>query len=614
MNFVGSGTIASETLSKDGVSTISSMTRPNPESMQTPAFGNQWKNDGKPRGLNARMRKRLIEREVELRGKEAGLSMEAILMASKSIKGDEPVVKHKTGQTRSIPSGRDGAIASMETPNSKDMYFDTQGNSHLLKNHTDSWRAQPNHESLHTRFNSWFGRVDSHHTKHQDDMTNDGRSAITFDSAPFYSPYQSRQEGRSITREKMSILSNADVIPVAQDEECRQSPTNWNEWDCPAAVKTPVLPKAPAPPLYGEVEVAVYQQGAGQSNEAAKPAKFFSPNLRKAAQGVARRLRGQNKGSVAAALPINHADVDDIDDLGYDNTITILDERDDMENKNVPERTSDFEYYYANSSERGSGRKRRIHRLMASSPHWVSEGPDRATGFMHIARDGDSITAASVELSLESFHAGLQQNPPLPPSHLKHHSNTNSTGEEVKRPVQRAGMIHANNTSTFPDDASSAWKRPGRIATDFQGSTPLSRRLPRQDPDESSSLAHQEATQEKDPQQLSAPYTASRSIRSELNLPPSGVRLIKKNSSLSKIRPPPRAVASHRSRSNSSKHVGRKDVYATSYGRIGAAPMMVGDAGATLVEMNVESNENAMILGSIDEDHGGMELEWGHSI
>jgi hypothetical protein len=589
INFVESRSLTSENRSNDNLSTVSSMSKPHPSSMRAVSQSGQdlVSDQGRPRGLNARMRKRLIEREVEWRGQEGGLSMESILLASKSISEDERDERYETGQ---------------------------------------------------------------------DDMTNDGRSAITFDSAPFHSPYEKvRQTGQSSSNGKIkSLPMNAELISVADDEESRRvSPTNWNEWDCPVAVKTPVLSNIPPPPTFEEgVDTTVHDQhSTGQPNRGRrKPGMLFN---------MIRRFRGKNEETEIDNVPINDAtDVEDVHDVGYHNIITILDERDDVENKEkMAGRPTDVEYYYVNGSERRrrSGKKRRIHRLQASSPQWVSEGPDRATGFMHIGRDGDSITAASVELSYASFHAGLhkQQRPVslLSPQSSSHHTDHGNhipwTGDDVRRPPRPAGTNHDFITNNNPkrktktnDTSSTAWKHPGRIATDYQRSTPLSQKLNEQHPEESPNI-HHDQHQHHQPQHLHrtdihhhhqegegwkvegkglpqpvSSYESSTSIRSALNLPPSGVRLIKKTSSLAKLRPPPRAPLKQRSRVNSNSNNDHNHNHNSRGGRIGAAPMMMmGNLGPTTrLEMTVESNDSALVLGSIDEEYGGMELEWGHAI
>jgi hypothetical protein len=86
------------------------------------------------------------------------------------------------------------------------------------------------------------------------------------------------------------------------------------------------------------------------------------------------------------------------------------------------------------------------------------------------------------------------------------------------------------------------------------------------------------------------------------NLPHSSVRLVKKNSSLSTI--------SKARKKHKVEEFNKSDVPLTSRshrgsGRIGASPM---------VEMNVASNENALILGSMGEVDGGLELEWGVTV
>jgi hypothetical protein len=545
------------------------------------------------------MRKRLIEREVERRGKEAGLSMEVILMATSSL--DESVERHQEGQARSIPSGRHGELAQ-ESPNGQEIFLDSESICHQLKYHKDSQSVSPKEESIISRFTNWFGRTNGQQrSQHQQETTKEGRSAITLDSAPFHSSFLSRQ-GRA-SGDNVSLPSNAEVISVANDEEYRKSPTNWNEWDCPAAVKTPQTPGLSE--HHKEIQLADYEDAVGQPNDKKRPAKFFSPMLRKTAQGVIRRMRRTNKETEPAAVPINHSNADDIDEHEYDDDIN-LDDRNDADRRNVTERPSDYENYFSDSGDGGSNKRKTKHRLIASSPHWVSDELDHATGFLHVSRDGDSISAASQEMTLTSFRATLQQRPPIPPS-----QGMNPTSNDVQ--TSAFGTTRGAMGENTHNDSSSAWNRPGLIATDQKGSTPLSRRLARQDPDGSRSAQSQQPQplQGDDPQQQLASYPPSRSIRSELSLPPSGVRLIKKTSSLAKIRPASRAVAGRdRQPSNPNQGHDRPDDYEA---RVGAT-LMLGDVGTTLVEMNVEGNESAMILGSIDEDYGGMELEWGHTI
>ena len=161
----------------------------------------------------------------------------------------------------------------------------------------------------------------------------------------------------------------------------------------------------------------------------------------------------------------------------------------------------------------------------------------------------------------------------------------------------------------------SPWKRPGQIKTEYM-STPLARRLaraaavsgtadpPDRDP-EAPGKNERQRQQEREQQQ----ENVNKNARS--NLPPSGVRLVKKRSSLAKIqRPQPRRPFKVEEY-NAYLVVPPPSSTPSSRSVLGAVPMQ-----KVQVEMPVESNENAMILGSMadEDDDAGLELEWGLQI
>ncbi|KAL3913940.1 MAG: hypothetical protein SGARI_000391 [Bacillariaceae sp.] len=210
-------------------------------------------------------------------------------------------------------------------------------------------------------------------------------------------------------------------------------------------------------------------------------------------------------------------------------------------------------------------------RVKSSTPVWLANDTDNAMGFVNV-RQGDTPGAESRRSSLSSF--------PISP--------------------RRFSVVQPRKQSVGDSTAASSWKRPGRIKTEFQ-SSPLQRRLARarsdppirrknvplklQVPDD----AHYNNTQgyqEDQIQQESRAFTAV-----DVHRPHSKVHLIKKGSKLSKVERRRRVPS-------------QVEEYTTSAGgRIGAAPM---------VEMNVSSNKDAMILGSAEEN--GFELEWGMTI
>jgi hypothetical protein len=202
-------------------------------------------------------------------------------------------------------------------------------------------------------------------------------------------------------------------------------------------------------------------------------------------------------------------------------------------------------------------------RMKASTPIWLNDQPDHAMGFVNV-QSGDLTAEASRHSSLSSF--------PISP--------------------HRFSLDQLRKHSVGDSTAASSWRRPGKIKTEFQ-SSPLQRRLARARADPPMRLNMQPSTFQvqgnehyngsEHPHKL--PETVS------LQRPHSKVHLIKKGSKLSRME---------------RRHVPHTaEEYATSTGgRIGAAPM---------VEMNVASNKDAMILGSVVEE-GGLELEWGLTI
>lgn len=234
--------------------------------------------------------------------------------------------------------------------------------------------------------------------------------------------------------------------------------------------------------------------------------------------------------------------------------------------------------------------RKKLH-LGASSPIWMSERPDNVTGIVHIG-PGDSRTVGSRGSSLSSF--------PISPRFSQRPPRHSSVGTD------------ATSSTT------SAWKRPGKITTQFE-STPLKRRLARArlDPPvrlnpihyhpqarEDDSQTNQSSVQEKHRGHYreNVPVVPAPSRRPS-NLPHSSVRLVKKNSSLSKMS---KSLKPYRVEEYTTVGVPPEAaVKRSGSGRIGASPM---------VEMSVASNENAMILGSMENDYGGLELEWGLTI
>jgi hypothetical protein len=180
-----------------------------------------------------------------------------------------------------------------------------------------------------------------------------------------------------------------------------------------------------------------------------------------------------------------------------------------------------------------------------------------------------------------------------------------SSGRRAQHAQRQNKKSGAPRVDTSDDNGGSSmnfrtspWKRPGMIKTEYM-STPLARRLAR-----AAAVSGTVDPPDCDPEAPgNDPRQQQENDTARPNLPPSGVRLVKKRSSLAKIQRPPRpfkveeynAYLAPPSSTPSSR-------------RIGAAPMQVQ------MEMPVESNENAMILGSMDEDYGGLELEWGVQI
>jgi hypothetical protein len=163
-------------------------------------------------------------------------------------------------------------------------------------------------------------------------------------------------------------------------------------------------------------------------------------------------------------------------------------------------------------------------------------------------------------------------------------SRTNSS---IKNPWPMLQPNHPTNVSTAPTsslDKGTSWKRPGRITTDFQ-STPVAH-LVRSDPPDYSIKEPQESSMTKKQQQ-----------HHHHHLPHSGVRLVKKNSTLAMM-----------NKKSSKRNVATTTSSSREYGgrNIDTSP---------IVEMPVDSNESAMIIGSVcDDDYGGLELEWGMSV
>lgn len=474
-------------------------------------------NSEKELGLNARMRKRLIEREVQSRGYEAGLSMEAILRATSSFNSEDEDSETQTG-LRPSPIDVD------------------QG-------HSDHNRTRkPTTGGL---FSNWF-------VQRGEKLEEDEDLQLESQTTPSGCGKGTRKEKRGL-----SLPSKAEVITVGEsvmDEQFPISTTNWNVWESSSAIRTPTMQQ-----LSEKKEI----------DNKKSPFKFLKPSFKKAAlRAIGRAGQGDN----------------DI----LQKSKQLSDEYD-----RTPGHAHTLEYNFgisnSSSNEDTSAKEARKHRLKASTPLWMGEQHDKAMGFVHIA-SGYSTTAGSRESSLSSF----------------------PTSPRISQRPPRHFSVGTDGTSS----TTSSWKRPGKIKTEFASSSPLRRRLARaglDPPDRLNPIHHHPRTPNSENRQnqtreqhiegnrQDVPVVPAPS-RKPTNLPHSSVRLVKKNSSLSKI-------------SKSRKSYKVVEEYTTigippsksrrGTGRIGASPM---------VEMSVESNDNAMILGSMETDYGGLELEWGLTI
>lgn len=178
-------------------------------------------NSEKTIGLNARMRKRLIEREVHTHGQDAGLSMEAILRATSSFNSDDEEYQ------RDDTGGRPSPI-------------------NVGEGHSDHNRnKKPTKTGI---FSSWFGPR-SEKLEKDDDLPQESRTHFTLNSESFHgtdsNTYQdyARKDNRGL-----SVPSRAEVITIGEsvrDEQYPISTTNWNVWDRLEAVQTPTVPELP---------------------------------------------------------------------------------------------------------------------------------------------------------------------------------------------------------------------------------------------------------------------------------------------------------------------------------------------------------------------------------
>lgn len=475
-------------------------------------------NSEKEIGLNARMRKRLIEREVQTHGQDAGLSMEAILKATSSFNSDdEEYQRHDTGLRPSQINVGEG--------------------------HSDHNRTKkPTNSGF---FSTWFGQRREKLVE-EDDLPQDSRTHFSLNSALFHGPNSNanRDYARKDNR-GLSLPSRAEVITVGEsvrDEQYPISTTNWNVWDCPEAVQTQTIPELP---------------GNDEGNNSKSPFKFVKKIGMRA---MGRRLEASTHHKKQ-----------------------LSDEYDHVEHHAFG--------LSADATDNPDAKSARKKRLRASSPLWMSGGPDNVTGIVHIG-PGDSRTVESRGSSISSFPISprLAQGPP------------------------RHTSVGTDATSS----TTSAWKRPGKITTEFE-STPLKRRLARarlDPPVRLNAIRYHPQAQEDDSQTYQSgvqqqylehgrenvPVLPADS-RHPSNLPHSSVRLVKKNSSLSKMS---RSRKPFRVEEYTTVGVPSKaPVRRSGSGRIGASPM---------VEMSVASNDNAMILGSMENDYGGLELEWGLTI
>ncbi|KAL3924292.1 MAG: hypothetical protein SGILL_001133 [Bacillariaceae sp.] len=459
-------------------------------------------------GLNARMKKRLIEREVQSNGHQAGLSMQAILQASGSFASDED----EPHQGLRISVSSDG----------------TENPSPVAVPQGSEKEYQHERSSGGGYFSSWFGRKGRQAIGGEEAVQQENRNQVALDSAKLHSPYQQSTARKGRRRsERMSLPSNAEIITVGEsvrDDHYPITPADWNHWDGPPAVKAPVLPEMPE-----QVQDARIKRS---------PFKLVK-NIALLAMG-----RG------GASEPME--------------TIQLSDEYDENVDENqVP---------YVPSPLRDLGVIRSSKdrcRLTSSSPVWLSEEPDTAIGLVQV-QPRDSTAGASRRSSHSEF--------PLSP----------------RRFSGRPPRLSVATEST----AASSWKRPGKIKTEFAESTPLKRRLARARADPP--VRHnpsQQIQKVKQRDQYQQEREASDHQRephtSVLARPHSKVHLIKKGSKLSKMQRSRVSVGDY----STTTSIGG--------GRIGAAP---------LVEMGVASNTNAMILGSMQEKDGGLELEWGMTI
>jgi hypothetical protein len=471
-------------------------------------------NPHKERGLNARMRKRLIEREVQSYGYEAGLSMEAILKATSSFTSDDEGCEQRSP---THPSPIDVGLGNSDYDRTR---IPTKGG--LLSN--------------------WFGRR-GEKLEYNEDPPRESRTTFTLESARFYSPDSSACDIQNRSGRKISIPSKAEVITVGEsikDEQFPISTTNWDVWDCPSAARTPTIP-----------EIAEKDEEENFKSTF----KFIRPGLKKAALRVIRR-----RNEVVKSIQLS-------------------------DDHQLEQHQRNFDISRGSSDDNEKSGLRKKHNMNASTPLWISEQTDNVMGFIHVDQGEDARRN-----SLAPFFVS-------PKTH--------------RRPAHRTsiGLDAASSTS-------STWKRPGKIKTEFQ-SSPLKRRLARarSDPPDYRNLTRQRQPRQEEyhverdhdghdqdgrENQASVHFPAP--SPSHAHLPHSSVRLVKKTSSLSTL-----------SRAQKQQNVEEYSIHSVSSlsrnrrgsGRIGASP---------LVEMNVASNQNAMILGSIEDIDGGLELEWGVTI
>ncbi|KAG7352549.1 laminin G domain containing protein [Nitzschia inconspicua] len=479
-------------------------------------------------GLNARMRKRLIEREVQSRGYEAGLSMEAILKATSSFNSED--------------EENERGVALCLSPIDMNQWQSDQNRS---KKPAKDWMS------------NWFGLWGE---KEETDIEipQESRNQNFVTREPFQSS-KGRNHGSHMRREnlRLSIPSKAEVISIGESVREEQYPismTNWKIWDSTSDVRTSTKSER--------------EENEEDQQNKKSPFKLFKPNLKKVVLRAIGRTGTEHKNPHQWSQQLSD-DYEDVEDGS----------------EQLQQQCGNFKI---SSSEVNDGNYRKSHRLQASTPVWMDQNSDNVIGIVHIG-PSDSMTTVSRRSSHTSFPVSTGS------AHRPHHPNIETDG-------------------TFM----SSWRKPGQIKTDF-APTPLQRRLARARLDPLDRLnpiqyhrqvagddlgEHEKSTKKLNRQhnQENIPVIRAPSPKFS-HLPHSSVRLVKKNSSLSEVsksRKPYKVKEEH-----NTTGIPRTATINHRSGRIGATPM---------VEMAVDSNENAMILGSMENDYGGLELEWGLTI